>query len=68
MYGGEISLGADFPLDWLSEGWSIEPSFSLPHKEMPHDEGGDQDEGQLMKETQALLDQGRSIADIEKPQ
>ena len=34
---------------------------------MPGNEGGDQDEGQLVQETQALLDQARGIADIEKP-
>ena len=65
--GGEIGLHADLPLDWLPEGWPIKPGLALPHEEMPRDEGGDQDEGQLVQETQALLDQARGIADIEKP-
>ena len=67
IYGGEIGLITNFSLDWLLEGWPIKPGLALPHEEMPRDEGGDQDEGQLVQETQTLLDQARGIADVEKP-
>ena len=56
MHRSQIGFHAYFPFDRFSEGWSIKPSPSLPHEEVPDDEGGDEDEGELVEESQALLD------------